>query len=209
MYRPKAYAVDELAWLHAAIRTYPFATVAMVKDGAIAFAYAPVILDAEGPLGSLRFHLAAANALAAAAGQTLCFSFKGPDAYVSPDWYRNAGYVPTWNYIAVEASGVAERLDDDVLRRLVVDLSAVQEQQLRPKAPWLIDKVPPQRQAALLKAIVGFRVGLKTLEGKFKLSQDKRPEDVEGAVLGLEARGTPAAVAVARAMREVSLKREA
>lgn len=210
MYRPPAYAVDDPLWLHAAIRAYPFATIAAASGGSVAFAYAPVVLDTGAlPFGKLRFHLARGNALAAAHGATLFFSFKGPDAYVSPDWYESKALVPTWNYVAVEASGTARRVEGEELRTLLVDLSAVQEDQLRPKAPWLIDKVPQERIAALMNAITGFEVPLKTLQGKFKLSQDKKREDVEGVIAGLEARGTPGASAAARAMREVALKPKA
>jgi transcriptional regulator len=42
---------------------------------------------------------------------------------------------------------------------------------------------------------------LDTLEGKFKLSQDKSAADLAGAIKGLEARGDPSSLAVAAAMR--------
>ncbi len=206
MYRPPAFAVDDLTWLHAAIRTYPFATIAMAKDGLVRFAYAPVVLDASrSNLGTLRFHLARSNALAVANDATLSFSFRGPDAYVSPDWYETKGLVPTWNYIALEATGIARRVMGMELRQLLIDLSAMEEAQLHPKPAWEIDKVPQERLSQLMTAIVGFSVPLDTLQGKFKLSQDKRLEDVTGVIAGLEARNTPASNAVAGAMRDISL----
>lgn len=207
MYRPTAFAVDDRVWLHAAIRAYPFATIVVPMDGRIEFAYAPVILDAQGgSLGTLRFHLARTNIVARADGKQMFFSFKGPDAYVSPDWYETKMLVPTWNYIAIEAKGIARRLHGDDLRQLLADLSEVQESQLRPKAPWTMEKVPQERLSALSTAIVGLEVPLETLEGKFKLSQDKKPDDVKGVIAGLEGRGTPGAQAVAAAMREISVK---
>lgn len=206
MYRPPAFAVDDLTWLHAAVRTYPLATIAIAKDGLVRFAYAPVVLDASrGSLGTLRFHVARSNALAAANDATLTFSFRGPDAYVSPDWYLTKGLVPTWNYIAVEATGIARRIMGTELRQLLVDLSEMEEEQLYPKPAWDIAKVPEERLSQLMTAIAGFSVPLDTLQGKFKLSQDKRVEDVTGVIAGLEARDTPQSVAVARAMRDVSL----
>jgi transcriptional regulator len=53
----------------------------------------------------------------------------------------------------------------------------------------------------LLNGISGFMVSLDTLEGKFKLSQDKKSEDIAGVIAGLEGRGDPASRAVAAAMR--------
>ena len=70
-----------------------------------------------------------------------------------------------------------------------------------PKPPWLIDKVQPERTEALLNGIAGFSLAFQRLEGKFKLSQDKKQEDIEGVVAGLEARGDAASLAVAAAMR--------
>lgn len=203
MYRPSAFAVDDLSVLHDVIRRRVFATVAAVIDGRVHFAYAPVIFDAgAGERGTLRFHLARGNALAALEDRTpVAFSFVAADAYVSPDWYKTLVTVPTWNYIAVEGEGALRRTSREALRQLVVDLSAQEEGKLLPKAPWLLDKVPETRVEALLNGIVGFTVALDRLEGKFKLSQDKKPEDVEGVIAALDARGDAASIAVVKAMR--------
>jgi transcriptional regulator len=198
MYRPAAFAVDDVRALHAFVRAHPFATVAAVIDSAVQFAYAPVVLDAGG---TARFHLARSNPLARlATGARVRLSFLGPHAYVSPDWYVTQGMVPTWNYMAVEGEGAVTPLTGDALVRLLVDLSAAEEAHLQPKKPWTVDKVPEPKMTTLLNAIVGFEVALDTLEGKFKLSQNIKPEDFSGAAEGLEARGDAQSVAVARAM---------
>ena len=204
MYRPPAFATDDIAALHEAIRARVFATVACVVDGAIAFAYAPVVLDADaGSHGTVRFHLAGNNPLANIADRTaLQISFLGPDAYVSPDWYETKGRVPTWNYLAVEGRGAAKRLNSDGLRQLLVDLSAVEESKLLPKKPWTIDKVPEEKMGPLMNAIMGFSVQFETLEGKFKLSQNVPREDAEGVMRGLVQRDDPQSRAVAREMRK-------
>ena len=178
MYRPSAFAVDDIAALHDVIRNRVFATFAAMLDGRIAFAYAPVLLDAgNGPLGGIRFHLAAGNPVAKLGdGARVHLSFMETDAYVSPDWYRRIVTVPTWNYIAVEGEGAVRRMSREELRQLVVDLSAQDEAKLRPKEPWLIDKMPPQRIEALLNGIAGFSLAFERLQGKFKLSQDKSLE---------------------------------
>lgn len=205
MYRPGAFAVNDIPVLHDVIRQRVFATFAAIIGGAVTFAYAPVLLDeANGPRGGILFHLAIGNALAKLEdGARVSISVTGPDAYVSPDWYRSIVTVPTWNYIAVEGEGVVRRTSREELRQLVVDLSAQEEEKLLPKPPWLIDKVPPERTEALLNGIVGFSLSFERLEGKFKLSQDKKPEDFAGAIAGLESRGDAASLAAAAAMRKV------
>lgn len=201
MYRPAAFAVDDVALLRAFIRERAFATVALSAEGRIRFAYAPVVLDGDG-LGRLRFHLARNNPVSRAAdGAELMFSFLGGDAYISPDWYTTLGRVPTWNYIAVEASGTARRLLRDELLKLLADLSADQENRLRPKVPWEMGKVDEQKLEGLLNAIDGFEVVLNSLEGKFKLSQNAGPTDIEGAIAGLEVRGDAQSLAIAHAMK--------
>ena len=200
MYRPSAYEVDDAATLHAFIRDRGFATIAAAIDGIPQFAYAPVILDAEpGARGTVRFHLARANPLAALDGVYIRLSFLGPDAYVSPDWYVTEGLVPTWNYMAVEAAGVACALDAGALPDLLERLSARFESRLAPKVPWTSSKVPRERWAALLNGIVGFEVALDSLAGKFKLSQDKKPADAEAVAAQLDAGGH---ADLAGAMRE-------
>ena len=202
MYRPAAYAIDDPQLLHDVMRTRRFATFAAFLLGDVHFAYAPVIIDAEPrPFGTLRFHLARANPMAGIDGEPVHVSLLAADTYVSPDWYETKGLVPTWNYIAVEARGRACATDERALRQLLVDLSVAAEKTLLPKPPWQIDKVPEERLAALYKGIRGFSVALERLEGKFKLSQDKKPADVAGVIAALEGRGDAQSLAVARAMK--------
>jgi transcriptional regulator len=109
--------------------------------------------------------------------------------------------VPTWNYVAIEARGKANRLDVEQLAVLLFDLSGQQEARLSGKVPWTVDKVPLERRRALMRAIVGFSVAFDLLEGKFKLSQDKAQQDAEGVIEALEAQPDPAPHLVASAMR--------
>lgn len=198
MYSPRVFAIDDPAMLREVLRNRVFATIAAMLNGSIAFAYAPVVVDEEGA----RFHLALRNPMSALEdGARVSLSCLAMDAYVSPGWYRETVTVPTWNYIAIEAEGAVRRLDRDELRRLVLDLSAQEETKLLPKPVWTIDKVPEPRAEALLGGIVGFSLAFERLEGKFKLSQDKTAQDVEGVIAGLEARGDAASLAIAKAMK--------
>lgn len=204
MYRPSAFAVDDVSILHNVIRERVFATFAAAVDEKVAFAYAPVVLDTDDAKGAIRFHLAAGNPLAALKdGARVLASFMASDAYVSPDWYAQLGTVPTWNYVAVEGEGAVRRLSREELRQQIIDMSAQEEAKLLPKPPWQVDKVAPQRLEALLNGIVGFSLPFESLLGKFKLSQNKSKEDFEGTIAGLEKRGDAASVAIAKEMRRV------
>ncbi|MFX4872553.1 FMN-binding negative transcriptional regulator, partial [Acinetobacter baumannii] len=82
----------------------------------------------EGDYGTLYGHVARPNPQwkLPAVGEAMAI-FMGPDAYVTPSWYvtkaEHGKVVPTWNYVAVHAYGVAEFFEDadrllDVVTRL-------------------------------------------------------------------------------------------
>lgn len=205
MYRPRAFAMDDVAVLRGFVVERGFATLALsdLDSGHIHFAYAPIVLDGSG-LGRLRFHLARVNPFCALAdGAELAVSVMGDDVYISPDWYAQPELVPTWNYMAVEGRGVARKLSPALLDELLVDLSAEREARLTPKSPWLISKVSEHRLDFMRQAIEGFELELRVLQGKFKLSQDKTEADCLGVIAALEAHGDARSLAVAKAMRNV------
>jgi transcriptional regulator len=203
MYVPPAFAISDCAVLHQLIRTYPFAVIAGVTGGAIQIAYAPTLFFEAEPHPRVQFHLARANPLASVDdGASLTLSFLGPHAYISPNWYRSTGQVPTWNYIAVEGVGRVRRLDGDDLRRQLEILATQQESRITTAEPWSTRKLGEARLSALLDAISGFEVDLTSLEGKLKLSQNKSRDDIAGAIAGLEQGGDPLSLAVAAAMRK-------
>ncbi len=56
---------------------------------------------------------------------------------------------------------------------------------------WSTAELSEETWRELLPAIVGFALEIRVLEGKLKLSQNRRPEDREGALRGLRERGGP------------------
>ena len=203
MYVPSAFAIPDRAVLHDLIRTYSFAVIAGVAGGAIQIAYAPTLFLEAEPHGRLQFHLARANPLSSIDdGAHLTLSFLGPHAYISPNWYKSTGQVPTWNYMAVEGAGRVRRLDGDELRRQLQKLATQHESPIAAAEAWSLPRLDEARLTALLGAISGFEVQLTSLEGKLKLSQNKSREDIAGAIEGLEQRGDALSLAVAAAMKK-------
>ena len=150
------------------------------------------------PHGSLIGHMARANAHwqeLEGAGEVLVV-FSGPHAYVSPSWYANHPSVPTWNYAVVHAHGRARLLPPEALPGLLDRLSRAYED-ARP-SPWRMAGLPADYTAKMLPAIVGFEVAVERLEGKFKLSQNRRREDVDGVAAALEREGQPELAALMR-----------
>jgi transcriptional regulator len=127
----------------------------------------------------------------------------GPDAYVSPSWYRakseHGKVVPTWNYSTVHLSGPVRVIDDtDWLRTLVTRLTERHESGR--DDPWAVTDAPDDYIATMLRGIVGVEMVVTMAEGKAKLSQNRSDDDRAGVVAGLRSVGQPSADAIAAAM---------
>ena len=198
MYVHPAFKPDRAA-MEALLLERAFGTL-VAFDGATPLAvHVPFLFDAAR--GRIALHVARANRIheVVAASPRVLLTCAGPDAYISPDWYVSENQVPTWNYIAVHATGTAALMDPALLRDHVDGLSAQFEERL-PKKPWSSAKMDPQRLAAMLNAIVGITIAVETLEGQWKLGQHKARPDHDGAAAGLRGRGEPMSAAVADLM---------
>lgn len=187
----------------ALVRSDPLgAWVQPASEGLLAN-HLPWLLDAdEGPQGVLRGHVARANPVwrALGEGRPSVVMFRGPQAYITPGWYpgkaAHGRVVPTWNYAAANAHGVARAVHDrDALLQLLQRLTDTHEAG-RPN-PWRVDDAPDDFIQALLQAIVGIEIPVTRWEAKLKASQDEAPEDRQGTVDGLRALACPQAQAVA------------
>lgn len=189
MYIPDHFREDRPDVLHDAMRRIGFAT--LVTEGLEAN-HQPMLLQ-DGEHGHvLRGHVARANPVwKQGAGPALAI-FLGPHAYVSPNWYPSKAEtgkaVPTWNYIAVHARGIIRWVQDaDWLRAHVGQLSAAHE--AGRDVPWMIGDAPESYIDGMLRGIVGFELAIGTLEGKWKLSQNRDEADRAGTREGLKRDG--------------------
>ncbi|MFO7481257.1 FMN-binding negative transcriptional regulator [Oceanibaculum nanhaiense] len=204
MYVPRHFATDDPDALFDLIEAHPFALMVINTETGMEAAHLPFLLDRKaGPHGTLRCHVAHANPIWKACDGTASalIVFGGQNAYISPDWYASEHQVPTWNYAAVHATGKPRVTDDIAVMQMLDDLSAQFEEKLLPKRPWTTGKMPEKLYTGMRKAIVGLEIGIESLTGKWKLSQNKKPEDVEGAAGALEALGGEANLAIAAMMR--------
>ncbi|MET0240819.1 MAG: FMN-binding negative transcriptional regulator, partial [Sphingobium sp.] len=141
----------------------------------------------------IAFHLARANPMTPHLdGARALFVAQGADAYVSPDWYGLPDQVPTWNYVAVELTGTARRLDDDALLPLIDALSTEHEARLSPKPVWTSAKMTPGLAQRMTGAIAGFTLDITGWRGTRKLNQNKNDAARQGVVDALTALGNTA-----------------
>lgn len=206
MYVPRAFAVDDIKILHQQMQASPLPVLVTHASQGLLASHVPMLLNSdEGPCGTLYGHLARANPhwQDLAQGTEALVIFAGEQAYISPTFYPGKAdhgkAVPTWNYLAVHAYGMAEVFDDaERLLALVSRLSDRQEAN-RP-APWAVSDAPADYVDSMLKAIVGFRLPITRLQGKRKLSQNRDARDQAGVRQGLLANPNPQDHALAHLM---------
>lgn len=175
MYIPTAFRKTDTAELHKFIERHGFATLITHGHQGMVASHLPILLDdSRGTLGTLTGHFARANEQSTEIGQEALVVFSGPHAYISPTWYETPNTVPTWNYVAVHAYGILEPITDrNDLRMILSDLTSKYEQS-RPN-PWGFDGNTEFHQK-LMDGIVGFKIEITRLEGKWKLNQNHPPE---------------------------------
>jgi transcriptional regulator len=203
VYVPKHFDKSDPAWCHALIRAQSFATMITADDAGAPFAtHLPILLDAErGPLGTLRGHVARANPhwRYLAAGRPTLVVFAGAHAYVSPAWYATHPSVPTWNYVAVHATGTGTRLEDPAqVTALLADL--VRTYEGSGPAAWSLEGLPADYLAGMQGGIAAFEIAIERLEGKAKLSQNRDAVDQARTREALAAADDPLARVVAALM---------
>jgi transcriptional regulator len=201
VYRPSHFAVDDRSAMAEVMREYPFATLITPGSPEPQVSHLPLLhIDDGTEHGALVGHFARANPhWELASGVESMAIFHGPHAYVSPSWYAAPErMVPTWNYVTVYAHGMLEPIGDlagaeGVLGQLVARFEGTRRE------PWSFRMAEPQR-SAMVKAIAAFRMPLRALTGKFKLSQNRSAEDRARVMRALLAEGYAEAAATAEWM---------
>jgi transcriptional regulator len=209
MYTPAFNRVEDRALLIEAMRMWSFAVLyGADASGSPMATHLPLAILDEGEFGVLEGHFALANPhWKALEGRETLAVFSGPHSYVSPSLYIERKSVPTWNYLAIHATGTMQIVGEvpgdhagnharkeDLLKRLI----AIHEPAYA--AQW--DSLPPAYRISMTAGIVGFRIPIGKLEGKFKLSQN-RPEQDRKNIHGAHAAGTPDQQALAAWMERL------
>lgn len=206
MYLPAHFKVEDFEKLAAFLDANSFATVVSHSNGHPFASHLPVLLDRETePPGRLQGHMARANPQWQhfSNGEEALVVFHGPHAYVSPTWYESELMVPTWNYVAVHAYGMPRVIvDADALEELI-DKTIRKFEHGRTR-PWT-GELPADFKNKMFKAIVGFEISVTRIEGKFKLNQNRTPNDRRGVYEALSQSVQPEERQIAELMRTEGL----
>lgn len=187
------YALDDVDTIRDLVRENPWATIVshVPGEGLVASHY-PVLLedgdDADGIV--LVSHVGRPDELLHRLGEhELMVIVYGPQGYVSPGWYDVSPAVPTWDFAVAHLYGTPEILSDEENLRVLDRLVSWFESPM--PEPFLMTRTLENAAYAerIVHGTVGFRLRVRRIEAKEKMSQDKPAEVIAKVVAALRRPG--------------------
>ncbi len=205
MYIPKHFCVNDQDKLFKFMKSFNFGILVTSEKDVLDAAHIPFLIDRDNA-GSITLvgHLAKEN------GQWCGFDqigevlviFNGPHSYISPSWYKNKDLPPTWNYSTVHAYGSPRIIfEKKRIREFLCRLTLESEKRI--DGAWSIDLIDSGLFERMREAIVVFEIKLNKVEGKWKMSQNRRFEDAWSVAFELDSKGGEDNIKIAAEMRAV------
>ena len=174
MHVPQEYRCADQARAAAVIRDNGFGLLATANEGVVEASHLPfLVADSAGFV--LEGHLARANPQwrSIRDGDHATAIFQGPHAYISPAWYCQRPFVPTWNHVSLHLRGRVELIHQAAGVTGILDRTIAHFEDLYGDA-W--DPAPScDYIARIVRGVVGFRFHVEVWDMMAKLSQDKEP----------------------------------
>lgn len=202
MYIPRINRMDGETEIRAFVRENNFALLVSTVKRRLWGTHIPLLLEQdEDGTDWLVGHAAAANPFCRhlPEGEEVMCVFQGPHAYISSSWYDHEN-VPTWNYMAVHAYGVLERMSSAHVRAHLKQL--VDHHEAPESDPVDIDAMDPTMIEREMKGVVGFRIRVTEWQGKAKLSQNRDDANYHRVTEHLDARADPLSHHVSSEMKK-------
>ncbi len=197
MYCPAHFQENRLTEIISLIEQFPLASMICNSPSGLVADHIPLMYEGEpGTSGNLIGHVAKNNPLwQLSADQELLVIFQGPSTYISPNWYATkseAGkVVPTWNYAVVHAYCTLEAIHDS--QQVLQIISELTDQhEASQQHPWRVADAPSEFTDRLVGNIVGIKLKINRIQGKWKVSQNQPQQNQESVVQGLLAEGSDA-----------------
>ncbi|WP_296384715.1 FMN-binding negative transcriptional regulator [Winogradskyella sp.] len=172
-YPPKYHLDDDINHMIEVVKTYPLATVISVKNNQPLVTHLPLIYEDGKLIGHIDIYNPHAQLLKNDNDVTLIFA--GPECYISPSVYSTT-QLPTWNYIKVHLKGSVKAIESKAaLKQSLITMTEFLE---APDHKYVLEPDNP-RLDRNLDYIKMFEITITNWEGKFKLSQDKKPKDTK------------------------------
>jgi len=174
-YPPQHHQEDTREHMITVIKHYPLATVISVHENEPFVTHLPLVYEENKLIGHIDIFNPHAKLLKDSNPVTIIF--QGPQCYISPSVYSTT-QLPTWNYVKVHIKGIVNAIENkEALKESLITMTEFLEGE-NPK--YTLDSDNPRMQRNL-DYIEMFEISILDWEGKFKLSQDKKPGDKKAA----------------------------
>lgn len=175
MYPPKQHQDSDRNHIIEVIKTYPLATIISVENDQPLITHLPLVYEEDKLIGHIDIYNPQTNLLKE--GKDVTVLFYGPQCYISPTVYSTT-QLPTWNYIRVHLKGTVNAIESkEALKKSLIKMTEFLE---APDHKYVLEPDNP-RLDRNLDYIKMFEISIDSWEGKFKLSQDKKPKDIKSA----------------------------
>jgi transcriptional regulator len=197
------YLLEDPAEVKRLIRNNPWMTyVSPTAAGLVSSHYATLLEETDDDSIVLVSHFGRPDELAHELGQhEVLVVVQGPHGYISPNWYAEGDFVPTWNHVTAHLYGTPEILSDEENFRILGDLVDHFEQRM--PTPVSLD-IDLDKAARIARGTVGLRIRVTRFDARAKLSQNKSPEVKESIMSALEGSGPYSSAELAAEMRRVN-----
>jgi transcriptional regulator len=181
------------------IRENPWATIVSKTAKGLVASHYPVVLEEDADGISIVSHVGRPDERAHELGEhEVLVIIAGAHGYISPGWYENTEFVPTWNHATAHLYGTPEILSDEENFEVLGNLVDYFEKRLPEPVSLTIDEEAARHIAT---GTVGIRIRVTRFDARLKLSQNKSPEVIERIIAALEADGPYASQPLADEMR--------
>jgi transcriptional regulator len=196
------YLLTDPAEVKRLIRRNPWMTyVSPASTGLVSSHYATLLEETGDDSISIVSHFGRPDEVAHELGQhEVLVIVQGPHGYISPNWYAEGDFVPTWNHVTAHLYGVPEILSDDENFRILGDL--VDHFEKRMPTPVSLD-IDEEKARRIARGTVGLRIRVTRFDARAKLSQNKPPEVREAIISALSGEGPYSDAALAAEMRRI------
>jgi len=166
------------------IRENPWATIVSPTSTGLMASHYPILLEEDRDEISIVCHFGRPDDELHELGRhEIMVIVQGPHGYISPSWYENGEYFPTWNHITAHLYGTPELLSAEETFPIIERLTDHFEQHVT-SAGTLHQDIERARRAAMGTA--GMRLVVERFDARHKLSQNKTPEVVDRIIAALE-----------------------
>jgi transcriptional regulator len=195
------YLLEDPAEIKRLIRENPWATIVSTTDKGLVASHYPFVLEEDADGISIVSHVGRPDERLHQLGTSeVLVIIQGPHGYISPSWYENGEFVPTWNHVTAHLYGTPEILSDEQNFRVLGELVDHFEKRMPEPVSLEIDEEAARHLAT---GTVGIRLVVTRFDARLKLSQNKTPEVAERIIAALEGDGPYASRGLADEMHRV------